>query len=147
MCLPDESNSELPDAFPRRWRFTSLEDSSRRVQIKSTTFQEPFISSICLHIFFSLPNVWDSSLTAEMHDASETDGWEGGGDRGTVVAEMWCNSWYLNKEFRQPQVVALVLENLTLIRKSFDFSLGHEPKKRRLVANFYNNSEIALAVN
>ena len=103
--LPDESNSELPDAFLRRWRFASLEDSSWRVKINSATFQESFISSICLYIFF--PYVCDSSLALapSMSGFVEIDDWEGCRNGETVATVMWCNSWHLHNdgEFRQPR--------------------------------------------
>lgn len=102
--LPDESNSELPDAFLRRWRFASLEDSSWRVKINSATFQESFISSICLYIFF--PYVCDSSLALapSMSGAGEINDLEGCRNSETVATVMWCNSWHLHNdgEFRQP---------------------------------------------
>lgn len=86
--LPDESNSELPDAFLRRWRFASLEDISWRVKINSATFQESFISSICLYIFF--PYVCDSSLALapSMSGAGEIDDWEGCRNGETVATVM-----------------------------------------------------------
>ena len=105
MNLPDESNSELPDAFSRWWRLASLEDSSWRVKINSAPFQESFLSSICLYIFLSLC-LWFISGSSPFCEPCWGDWWLGGRGNGKAAATaLWCNSWHLHKdgEFRQPQ--------------------------------------------